>query len=255
MKLLVDPQYNPEFESEITSATKLGPGITCAKFLGAQGSRTQFDKLYGKSFFGAPDLKQIARNLVLHTQAMQTIIANPQFSQHRLIVSEGIYEPNPKFTVQEQEVGSEANAKKLARENSGGSYGKSSTGWVARIPVYQGERPSTNSVNDLRRTGRAIVYQLIDKTGKTDPRMSFDLAVFWKDYINYDKLSLDYDTFDPNGDLTCQIVLEMPEVPSTWEVSYKYGLETTYNGELQTKDELLEILPDDETTSSFDFFS
>jgi len=69
--------------------------------------------------------------------------------------------------------------------------------------------------------------------------------LFWKDYIDYDKLTLDYDTLDPNGDLTCQIVLEMPEVPPSFEVSFAYNIETTYNGELQAKNEILEILPDD----------
>jgi len=245
MIILVDPEYNPEFQSTITSATKLGPGITCAKFLGARGSRTQFEKLYAANFFGAPDLKQIARNLVVHANAMKTVIGNPTFSQHRLVVSEGIYEPNPKFEVQEVPAGSKEAAKRLAKANPGGSYGNSSDGWVARIPLYVGERPTSGGVNDLRRTGRAIVYQLIDKNGKTDPRKTFDLAVFWKDYIGYDRLTLDYDTFDPSGELTCQIVLEIPEVPASYEVQFAYNLQTTYNGELQTKNELLEILPDD----------
>jgi hypothetical protein len=244
MRILVDPQYNPEFESEITSSTKLGPGITCAKFLGARGSRTQFQKLYARGFFGAPDLKQIARNLVLHANVIKSVLSNPSFSQHRLIVSEGIYEPNPKFETLELPAGSEQKAKQLARGNSGGSYGKGPDGWIARIPLYVGERPTPNSVNDLRRTGRAIVYQLIDKDGNTDPQLTFDLAVFWKDYIDYDKLTLDYDTYDPNGKMTSQIVLEMPSVPSTFDVSFSYNLETTFNGELQAKNELLEILPD-----------
>jgi len=245
MKILVDPQYNPELQPQITSATKLGPGITCAKFLGARGSRTQFEKLYAPGFFGAADRKQIARNLVLHANAMQAIIGNPSFYQHRLVVSEGIYEPNPSFETQEIPAGSEIAARALAKANSGGSYGNGPDGWVAKIPLYVGERPTPGGVNDLRRTGRAIVYQLINKEGKTDPRTSFDLALFWKDYIDYDKLTLDYDTFDPNGDLTCQIVLEMPEVPPSFEVSFAYNIETTYNGELQAKNEILEILPDD----------
>jgi hypothetical protein len=252
MKLLVDPQYNPEFETSITSATKLGPGITLAKFLGARGSRTQLEKLYADGFFGAPDTAQIARNLVLHAQAIQTVTGNSFFSKHRLVVSEGIYEPNPKFVIQETKVNDEAAAKKLA-ENNKGSYGKGPDGWLARLPIYTGEKPTANSINDLRRTGRTVVYQLIDQQGKTDPRLSFDLAVFWKDYVNYDKLTLDYDTFDPNGDLTCSIILEMPKVGTDWDVSYKYNLETTYNGELQSKDELLEILPEED--SIFDFFS
>lgn len=245
MKILVDSLYNPEFQNEITSATNLAPGITCAKFLGAKGSRTQFEKLYSDNFFGSADRKQIARNLVLHANAMKSIYGNPLFSQHRLIVSEGIYEPNPKFEVQEIPAGTEEKAKKIAKENSGGSYGKGPDGWVAKIPLYVGERPTPNSINDLRRTGRAIVYQLVGKNGKTDPRKTFDLAVFWKDYIDYDQLILDYDTFDPNGELSSQIVLSMPKVPSSFEVSFKYDLQTTYNGELQALNELLEILPEE----------
>tara|TARA_B110000208_G_C11794148_1_gene438844 strand:- start:1515 stop:2273 length:759 start_codon:yes stop_codon:yes gene_type:complete len=252
MILIVNPQYNPDFEDDITSKTKLGPGISLAKFLGAKGSRTQLDTLYAENFFGAPDKRQIARNLVLHSQVIQSVISNSFFSRHRLVVSEGIYEPNPKFTVEERDVGSEAQAKKLASENKG-SFGKGPNGWIARIPTYIGERPTAGSINDLRRTGRAVVYQLVDKKGKSDPQMSFDLAVYLKDYCSYDKLTLDYDTFDPSGDLTCSIILEMPKVPTTYDLSFKFDLETTYNGELQSKDELLEILP--EVESIFDFFS
>jgi len=246
MKILVDPQYNPELMPRITSETKLAPGIACAKFLGAKGSRTQFEKLYRQDFFGSADRKQIARNLVLHANAMNMIAGNMDFAQHRLIVSDGIYEPNPKFEISELNAGTEKAAKKLAKQFPRGSYGEGPEGWIARVPLYTGETPSSGSINDLRRTGRAIGYQLIDKNGKTDPRKSFDLAVFWKDYLDYDKLTLDYDTFDPSGELTCSIILEMPEVPTSWDVSYRYGLETTFNGALQTVNELLEILPEDD---------
>lgn len=246
MKILVDPQYNPELISRITSETKLAPGITCAKFLGAKGSRTQFEKLYRQDFFGSVDRKEIARNLVLHANAMNMVTGNLEFSQHRLIVSDGIYEPNPDFEISELNAGTEKAAKNLAKQFPRGSYGKGPDGWIARVPLYIGETPSSGSINDLRRTGRTIGYQLIDKNGKTDPRKSFDLAVFWKDYLDYDKLTLDYDTFDPSGELTCSIILEMPEVSTSWEVSYRYGLETTYNGALQTVNELLEILPKDD---------
>ena len=43
MMILVDPVFNPNFAGQISSATKLGPGITVAKFLGAYGDRTPFD--------------------------------------------------------------------------------------------------------------------------------------------------------------------------------------------------------------------
>ena len=204
--VLIADRYDPTGK-EITSKTPLGPGITMAKFLGARGSRTTLDKLYNDSFDGPPDFEQIARNLILHANILQSIIGNSEYTQHRLTVSEGVYEPNPLF------------------DDSGN---------------YIGERPS--GVLQLRRKGQAVVYQLIDKNGKTDPRKTFDLAVYWKDYIDYDKLTLDYDTYDPNGDLTSQIVIETPEVPSSYEVSYARNLETKYNGEFQTTNELLEIL-------------
>jgi hypothetical protein len=244
MKILVDPQYNPQFASSITSATKLGPGISMAKFLGSKGSRTQLKKLYSKSFFGGADYKQIARNLVLHTHAILSISGNLAFANHRLIVSEGIYEPSPRFITQETNAGSETAAKALAKSIDGASYGQKDGKWIITYPQYIGEQPSGNSINALKRTGRAVVYQLIDKNGKIDHQKTFDLAVFWKDYINYDKLILDYDTFDPNDELAAQIVLVMPEVPEDYDVSFSFDVETTYNGELQAKNELLEILPD-----------
>lgn len=246
MKILVDPEHNPELQSKITSSTKLGIGITCAKFLGSKGSQTQFEKLYAENFFNSADRNQIARNLVLHSHAINAAYSNPDFAQHRLIVSDGIYEPNPKFEMTELPAGTEENAKSISTTVPKSSYGKGPDGWIARVPVYMGERPTPDSKNDLRRDGRAIGYQLIDKQGKTDPRKSFDLALFWKDYIDYDKLSLDFDTFDPNGDLTTTIFLQIPQVPTSWEVKYKYDLETTYNGELQAKNELLEILPEED---------
>lgn len=246
MKILVDPEYNPELQKKITSSTKLGAGITCAKFLGSKGSRTQFEKLYAENYFNSADRNQIARNLVLHAHAINAAYSNTEFNQHRLIVSDGIYEPNPKFQMSELPAGSEENAKTISKTVPRSSYGKGPDGWIARVPSYIGEKPTANSINDLRRNGRTIGYQLIDRYGKTDPRKSFDLTVFWKDYIDYDKLSLDYDTFDPDGELTTTIFLQIPQVPTSWEVKYKYDLETTYNGELQAKNELLEILPEEE---------
>ena len=252
MNILVDPQYDPTGQI-VTSATKLGPGITMAKFLGAPGSRTQLKKFYNDSFDGPPDFQQPARNLVLHAKIIQSITGMKQFENHRLVVSEGIYEPNPKFEVQEIQAGNKDTAKEMAAATPGASYKEKKKGiddrdqndvigWVVNKPNYIGERPS--GILDLRRKGQAVVYQLIDRAGKTDPEKTFDLAAYWKDYIDYDKLTLDYDTYDPNGDLTCQIVIETPQVPESYDVSYKYGLETTYNGEVQTRNELLEILPE-----------
>lgn len=203
--LLIDPQYNPDLQGDITSATKLGPGITCAKFLGAVGSRTQWERLYDESFSGPVDRKQVARNLVLHAMVMNTVLTSQQFAQHRFIVSDGLYEPFYDLP-------------KDIKESAGG-------------------------FNAERRFGRGIGYQLIDRKGKSDPRKTFELAVFLKDYIDYNELELAYDTFDPNGDLVASILLTMPEVPSNYKVSYSGRLKTSFNGTLQAQNELLEILP------------
>ena len=88
MIVLVDPVYNPEFQSSINSATRLAPGVTIAKFLGAYGDRTSFNHVESES-----TRKQIARNLYLQSEAMRIINGNTKnFSKVRLIVSEGLYD-------------------------------------------------------------------------------------------------------------------------------------------------------------------
>ena len=70
--ILLTDKYDPAGK-EITSKTPLGPGITMAKFLGARGSRTTLDKLYNEGFNGPPDFQQIARNLILHANILQSL--------------------------------------------------------------------------------------------------------------------------------------------------------------------------------------
>jgi len=118
---------------------------------------------------------------------------------------------------------------------------------TVRITVSEGvylpainETPS--GVNKLKVDGRAVVYQVINKKGKTDIPKTYDLANYWKDYADYDRLSIDYDTYDPSGELTAQLVVEMPMVPETFDLQFKSAIDTYYNGELQSKNELIEIL-------------
>jgi len=192
MIYLVDPLYNPNFRSEITSSTALAPGITIAKFLGARGTRVQFENLTG-------DRTLIARQLYLQAEAMRSAISNKQFSKNRLIVAEGVYKPA-----------------------------------ISEVPT---------GINDYKQTGRAIVYQLFGQNGEIDLEMSFDLAEYWKDYQPYQEMILDYDTFDPSGKLSCQIILIMPVANETFNISFDKTLSTTYNGALLSKNELLEVLP------------
>ena len=70
---------------------------------------------------------------------------------------------------------------------------------------------------------------------------TFEVAEFWKDNIQYDWILLEYDNFDPNGSLHSQIVLIMPEIPYTWEVTFTRQIATFYNYYLQSINEFVEM--------------
>ena len=109
-------------------------------------------------------------------------------------------------------------------------------------------------------SGQAVVYQLVSRTGELAHDKIFDVAVFWKDYIKFDKLFLDYDTYNPDGTLTSSIVLFVPEIgdesipaeddsmPDTSSYQLTDGKKiclTYFNGKLMKKGPvgLVEILP------------
>jgi len=178
MILLVDPLYNPQFKTTITSSTKLGPGITMAKFLGAPGTPTTL-------FNSDATDKQIARNLYIQAEAMRTIIEHEAFKDIRLVVTE------------------------------------------------------TNIATGF---GTKVVYQVLGKDGKVDIPKSFDVAEFWKDFINYNSLELAYDRYNPDDSLSVSIVLEMPMMNTTYDVSFSNQISTSINadGAKADKNELIE---------------
>ena len=193
MIVLVDPVYNPNNQGQITSATKLGPGITIAKFLGAYGDRTPFNHVISNS---ARQL--IARQLYLQSEAMRIINGNTEnFNDIRMIVSEGIYQ------------------------------------------LREGDK--SDEVMQKKSDGRLVYYQIIDQEGKINLEKTFDVAEYLKDYIKFKKLYLDYDNYNPNGELTAQIGIEFPPVPESFDISFNGDVETYFNNELMSKDELVEI--------------
>ena len=99
-----------------------------------------------------------------------------------------------------------------------------------------------NSLNDLASEGRAVVYQLINEAGVPDNASTYDLAVYWKDTVLFERLILDYDRYHPDGSLACHVVLVMPEVDSSFTGKFNKNLETRLNGSIQTSGELVEIL-------------
>tara|TARA_A200000159_G_scaffold21439_1_gene18291 strand:- start:12287 stop:12880 length:594 start_codon:yes stop_codon:yes gene_type:complete len=197
MIILADPVYNPDLQSEINSATKLAPGITIAKFLGAYGDRTPFNHVVSKG-----SRLQIARNLYLQAEAMRIINGNTKnFNTIRLIVSEGI------FDLKSADLGDETMGKKG--------------------------------------NGRLVYYQVINRDGNIDLEKTFDVAEYWKDYINFGTLKLDYDTYNTDKSLTAQIGLEFPNVPSSFDMNFDKKVETYFNNELMSSKELVEIKESD----------
>lgn len=197
MIILVDPVYNPEFQSSINSATRLAKGVTIAKFLGAYGDRTPFNHVESASV-----RKQTARNLYLQAEAMNIINGNTEnFNKVRLVVSEGLYD------LKSIDAGDETMQKKS--------------------------------------DGRLVYYQVINREGKIDLEKTFDVAEYWKDYINFKNIYLDYDTYNPDKTLTGQIGLEFPTVPSSFDITFSKDVSTHFNNELMSKNELVEIKESD----------
>ena len=94
-------------------------------------------------------------------------------------------------------------------------------------------------------SGQLVYYQVINADGNIDFEKTFDVAVFWKDNLNFQEMYLDYDEYNPNGNLSAQIGILMPQVPENYEIKdnrFKRSLFTVYNNKIQTKRELIEIL-------------
>lgn len=109
--------------------------------------------------------------------------------------------------------------------------------------VYRGGPTETVAgENELKQKGQFVVYRVVDENGDVDYERTFDLAEYWKDYANYDKLILEYDKWSTDGVLNAQVAIQMPEVPDTFDVSFSKEVETRYNGQLFSKNELVEVL-------------
>jgi hypothetical protein len=98
-----------------------------------------------------------------------------------------------------------------------------------------------NSINYKMTKGQAVVYELLDLNGNINLETTFDLAAFWKDNLRFEKLILDYDTYNPDGSINAQIILCMPEITSGWNVNFTNKIETRFNNFVQGTNELIEI--------------
>lgn len=107
----------------------------------------------------------------------------------------------------------------------------------------------TDSVLRFRNTGQAVVYEILDESGKPDLEKTWDLALHFAttkiSTIRPQKTILYYDKINVNEKLHAQVCLILPEITDSWNVRYTIGenqVETKYNGYVQSTGELIEIL-------------
>lgn len=100
----------------------------------------------------------------------------------------------------------------------------------------------SDGINYLMSRGQAVVYELIDEAGEIATEKTYELATYWKNNLQFEKLILDYDIYNPDNSINSQIILVMPEILPPWTVVYKNDVETRYNNNVQTTNELIEIL-------------
>ena len=157
--------------------------------------------------------QQIAKNYFIMSELMKTVSNTnhqpTEFENYSLKVVEGYYSPE--------------------------LYGIGPPGKL------QVEKLTTDGILDLRSKGRALVFELHDQTGKIDLAVTFDLAKAWSEVGYFDKLTLDYDSYDPFGDLNAQIIIEIPNIVSFTGIKFKRDVQTLFNNNVQSNDALVEI--------------
>lgn len=104
------------------------------------------------------------------------------------------------------------------------------------------ETPTAGSVNALAMEGRSVIYELINKgSGQVETSKTYDLAIYLKDFIPFDRLILDYDTYDPSGKLTASIIINTPVIPENYlNIRWDNKVETRNNNKVLASD-LVEV--------------
>lgn len=105
------------------------------------------------------------------------------------------------------------------------------------------ENPGAGSVNGLALTGRAVVYEFVNKgTGQIDNRKTYELALYLKDFLPFTKMVLDFDTFDPSGKMQAAIIITTPEISPTYTgIRYDNVIETRFNNKVVSTGSLIDV--------------
>ena len=157
---------------------------------------------------------QIARNLQPHAELLKRIRLNRDsaFRENRLVVIEGLYKPR--------------------------DIELSSSDW-------------STSVNRYKSEGRAVVYELHNTQGKADLEKTYDLAVHLKTVGSFQKLILDYDTYNPDGSMNVQLIVVTPALSESYTVTdgnWSKEVVTLYNNTPLSNTDLIEMKPEDIST-------
>ena len=141
-----------------------------------------------------------AKNLYLHTLFIRMVNSNSSpFPGAKVIPSEGVYIPLPAEGTQDE---------------------------------------TSQSHNFNKKTGKTIVYKVVDASGSENSRLTFDIAAYFKDIAFFNKMFLPYDTIDT--DLKVRLILEMPSL-TQWSGDFNREIYTEYNNTRHASNELVEI--------------
>ena len=201
-----EARFKNNMSGIITQKTLINHDTSVGKFVGFD-DHGEFNKLSNAN------KQQIAKNYFVISELMK-LISNTnhhptELENHSLIVVEGYYAPE--------------------------KYG------IGSLEKRQTEVLTANSTLDMRSKGRAAVFELRDQKGKVDKEATFELAKIWSDAGTFDKLTLDYDTYDPNGELNVQIIIEVPNITSYSNIKFARNVQTLFNNNVQSNDALVEI--------------
>jgi len=204
--ILPELQFRNNMSSTITQNTLINHDVSVGKFVGFD-DHGEFNNLDNTS------KQQIAKNYFIISELMKLISNNnhnpTELENHSLIIVEGYYSPE--------------------------KYG------IGSLDKRQTEELTANSTLDMRSKGRAVVLELRDQKGKVDKEATFELAKIWSDVGTFDKLTLDYDTYNPSGELNAQIIIEVPDIKSFNDIKFARNVQTLFNNNVQSNDALVEI--------------
>ena len=104
-----------------------------------------------------------------------------------------------------------------------------------------GPGETLDDLSTLSKNGQSTAYQVINDKGLVDLPKTFELAEYWKNSLRFEKLILDYDSYNVDKSLSAQVMVVMPNITETYEPEYKNQIETRYNNNIQSKSDLVEI--------------